>query len=149
VTITNITNGIVNALGSSSVFQQTQGGLTLTESIPETPLIQVYFEELTQSKNSQNDRISFKTTNNPIIRQTGFIFHVDVYAKARANIGEDIAKVSEVADEVMDILDKEERKPFFNTEGIKAFSYTASRVVFQYNRTKYAGIRFILDLTVF
>lgn len=116
----------------------------MTESIPDTPLIQVYFE----SVRTPEEQVK-QTTFGGVVQQTILTINVDVYSSRRANIGEDMARVTIKADEVIRVLQAERVKPFFKLEGIKSFGWRAERVVFEYGKENYMGVRFVLEFMNF
>lgn len=148
VPLRTISEAIAKAIGTSSLFKQAQARTRLTEGIPETPLAQVYFESQDTSANSNTDRRSFGSTAQPPIKQSTVVYHIDIYAAQRNNIGADMAAIEDTVDEVDRILDSETRSPFFGVDGIKSFKYRIERVVFDYASVKYAGARFIITMTV-
>lgn len=147
--ISEMTEGVRLQLETSGAFKQAQANLTLTESIPETPLVQVYFETK-EFLNTMTDRRTFagdRTGERPVKTQNITIY-VDIYAAQRAEIGRDVKAVQDLVDEVDEMLEAQTHRPYFNLEGVKAFTYRAERVTIEVAQNKYAGVRFILTLTV-
>lgn len=124
----------------------TQGHADLTESIAETPTIQVYFDSFLDHGPEGTNRGSFGPAP---IRQRPFTFYVDVLAVERNDIGADMEQVYAMADMVADKLDTVTEAPFFGKPEIKQFSWSAQRVVFEYASKKLVGIRFPLVLWVY
>lgn len=148
--IREILNAIKLQLEGAPAFKQVQANETISEAIPEMALIQVYFERKA-FQNTQTDRNTFggrKATLEPPIRINKITINVDVYARQRSNIGTDMAAVVDAVDEVDEILEAQIHKPFFGLEQLQAFTYSCERVVFEYATVKYAGVRFVLDITV-
>jgi hypothetical protein len=122
---------------------------SMTEGMQDVPAIQCYFEELAQDPSGETDRTTFRGG----VRQTNLTIHLDVYARQRSQLGEDISAVTDIADEVIAVLEAQDTKPYFGVTGLKAFSWTAQRVTFAYGsepgQIQYAGIRFILVFRIF
>lgn len=152
VSFRNVTEAVRNFLDDGT-FKQVQAGQSLTESIPETALIQVYID----AKNMQStatDRLSFggaKRQNADIdqpVRPNRWTVNVDVYCRQRSDIGTDMAAVEDRANYVDELLGTQVNSPFFGLDGIKTFTFRMERVTFDYNKVSYVGVRFILDLTI-
>jgi hypothetical protein len=119
----------------------------LTESV-DPPMAQVYPSPTwTQDPSGNTDRTTFGGG----VRQTLIGFHIDVYARRRSHIAEDMEAVVNISDEIEAIFEEQNTKPYFNEEGIKAFNWTATRVTFQYADPLdlYAGIRYVVNVQVF
>jgi hypothetical protein len=133
ITFTEMTTAVALALESSAAFRQVQAPGTalqpMGEGIAETPTAQVYLEAMNLS-----------------VRQRKVTLHIDVYARQRSNLADDVTAVQELADVVEEVLESQTHKPYFNLD-IEAFHYRLERVVFEYASVKYSGLRFVLDLT--
>jgi len=145
ITITQIVDAIKTTLGAASGVARAQSGTQLTEGIPDTPLLQVYWEAENTSDFSQNDRLTFKAGR----RAAHITIHADVYARQRSHIGEDIAAVQTLAEAVRDVLEAQDTEPYFALAGLKAFKWAAQRVTFTYGAVDYGGIRFTLEVWVY
>ena len=145
LTITQITEGIRDTLAPAEGLKRVESGVTLTESIPDTPLLQVYFQDEETDIASQTDRTTFRGG----VKQAGVTHHADVYVRQRGNIGEDIAACEEMAEAVRTLLASQNTKPYFGLDGLKAFHWRAERVTFEYADVKYSGIRFVITTRVF
>lgn len=146
ITLTQIVEAIRLELDGIASFKQVQGGSTITESIPETPLGQVYVETVQQDVTSQTDQTTFGTSPT---RQTQIIVHVDVYARVRSNIGTDMAAIMTVADAVITELESQPPAKPFSLTGLRAFNWTANRVIFTYANQELVGMRFVLTFRVY
>lgn len=152
VSFKDVTKAIRNFLDDGT-FKQVQAGETLTESIPETAIVQVYLD----AKNMQSTSTDRNTFGGPRklngdalqpVRSNRWTVNVDVYVRQRSDIGADMAAVEDKANYVDELLGGQTNSPFFGLDGIKAFTYRMERVVFDYNKVSYVGVRFILDLTI-
>lgn len=149
--ITDICNAITETLGTATGIARTQSAGAsdpdemLTEGLVDMPLLQVYWQSLgTDGQNPTSDRRTFGAG----VRLTQLEFRADVYAKQRANIGEDMARVLELTEAVITVLEAQNAAPF-GLDSVKAYRWGAERVTFEYAGASYAGIRFTLTLTMF
>ena len=137
-------------LGAASLtVGQDAGQAELTEGIPDTPLFQVY---ATEGDNEPN-------TFSAAVQRHDLTMLADVYVKERANVGEDMRNVYLATDEIIDILQAEQKEstpadPSFGIldgtiNTIKSFSWRWEFVTFPYAGTTYVGIRFTLELMVY
>ena len=65
------------------------------------------------------------------------------------SFGECLEILYPVADAVINRLNQAAKKPFFDLEGIKEYSWSATRALFDYTVLDYVGIRFVIVLWVF
>jgi hypothetical protein len=152
ITFTEMTTAVALALESSAAFRQVQAPGTalqpMGEGIAETPTAQVYLEAMNLSA-TDTDRRTFGGRQHAglrPVRQRKVTLHIDVYARQRSNLADDVTAVQELADVVEEVLESQTHKPYFNLD-IEAFHYRLERVVFEYASVKYSGLRFVLDLT--
>lgn len=125
-------------------------GSDIKETIPETPAVQVYFQTKETVSPGGTDRLTLGgRAAASVIRQTQLVIHVDVYAKQRANIGDEMAKLEALVDVVDAVMELQTGTPYFGIQGVKAYSYRAERVTFEYNKVDYVGVRFFVTLTIF
>lgn len=146
ITIAQINTALTTTLGTAQGMTFTQDADQLTEGMQDLPTLQVYWENLSADARANN---ADRTTFGKGVVVTRLTFHADIYVRQRAHIGEDMAAVLELASAVNDVLEAQTAKPYFGLAGIQAFSYTAERVTFDYGKVSYAGIRFIMTLTVY
>ena len=83
------------------------------------------------------------------VRQKEYTLHADIYANQLKNVGQDNELVVNLADEIEDILEAQDVKPYFGLAGIQAFRWEATRVIFEYDGVRFPGARYILTLRVF
>lgn len=119
----------------------------LREGMQDSPLLQIYPDTITQDPSGDVDRTTFRA----VVRQSLQVWHLDLYARQRSDLGEDMAILLPLVDAVVDVLEQQDTKPYFGLVGIKAFSWTAQRVNFIYGQPEigYVGMRFILTLRMF
>ena len=147
VTIAEICDAITAVVGSVATVTRSQSYDELTEGInsADTPLVQVYWEELAMAPPGSTDRTTFIAGR----RNKQMAFHVDVYGQQRSHVGEDMASMVGVFDDILTALEAQDEKPYFDLEGIKAWSLTARRVNFDYGDAKYTGCRAIITVWVY
>ena len=149
ITLMQVCDAVADTLEHAAGMTRTQSYNELTEGINsgDLPLLQVYFESfLMDQQDGLTDRTSFQAA----VRQVPFLIRADVFATQRGNIGQDISRTTEIADDVLDILQGQDTKPYFGLVGIKAWNlHSAQRVTFEYADAKYPGIRFELMIWVY
>lgn len=144
ITIYDTAEAIRSTLADA--VDRAQANESLTDGMNDLTALQVYFERLETSYGGRTDRVTFGGG----VRRNQWVFTVDVYARQRSHIGEDMAAVANVADAVNDELEAQAGGTLFGLTGIKTFHWTAERVIFVYGdpETRYAGIRYTLTLIV-
>ncbi len=145
ITFTQIVDAIKTTLATATGISEGQSGDTITESIQNLPLVQVYFESEDTSAFSENDRLTFKAG----VRAPHITVYADVYARQRAHIGEDMTAVQTLAEAVRSVLEAQDTKPYFGLSGLQAYRWRSERVTFEYAHVKYAGIRFTIEVWVY
>ncbi len=140
-TLGQIVSAIEGTLSSATGLIRSEDYDELTESIPETPLLQVYPES------GEPDLQTYKR------RIEKIIIHADLYARQRSQIGEDMAKVVTMAEAIFTKLRAQDPitgNQLFGLDGIRKFTWTWTRAVFEYGdpATRYAGVRFIVTIWV-
>ncbi len=147
ISIAQICNAVESTLSTAAGLVRTQSYDELTEGMQDAPTLQVYPESGLQDPMGNADRTTFKAG----VRQTELVVHADLYARQRSNLGEDMAKLVTVLDQLITILEAQDTKPYFGLTGIKAFAWSWSRVIFQYGDPgqSFMGARFILRLRIF
>jgi len=146
ITTAEINTAIATTLGAAASLVRTQDYDELTEGMADTPTLQVYWEEELSDPSGTADRTAFRGG----IRQTDITFHADIYVNQRANIGEDMGRLYTAKDEIDDILQAQDTKPYFGLTGIKALmQWSATRVIFSYGGADYIGIRYFIPIKIF
>ena len=152
ITLAQICDAIETTLAAATTLSttsaRTQSYDELTEGIQDVPLLQVYPESGSQSPPGMTDRHTFGGAGNPV-RQTEFLIHADYYARQRSHIGEDMAALVDGIDAIQNILEAQDKKPYFGLTYLQAFAWTWSRVIFNYGGVDYMGARFVLTVRVF
>jgi hypothetical protein len=139
----------------SGVLQRAQsaGAGEITDDIPETPLMQVYWVGTDPDDQSMTAKSSFgKSTPLPsAIHRTRVDVNVYIYVQQRNHLGQDLQYVLEVADEVYNLLEKQERVPFFGLDGLNHLDWRVEYATLAYGapERRYAGMLFTLNLWVF
>ena len=143
----DIIDSIENTLGAAASLNASQSYDELTEAIMDPPTLQVYPEEGGASEYSETDRITLgRKSDGKKHSVKTYIVNVDLLAKQRANIGEDMKILVDCIDEIEDILDTQEC-PWFDNDNIMSFQWDPwRRVVFAYSNVDYVGARFTLTI---
>lgn len=143
LTFTELVEGIRSTLAEVTEVAQAQGGTTVTDGMNDLPALQVYLDSFEQAHRSGTDRTTFRGG----IRETTIDINVDVYARQRSHIGEDMAAVHSIADAIQAKLEEQDTAPFFGLTELKSFRYRGERVTFVYGDTQisYAGLRIVIS----
>ena len=83
------------------------------------------------------------------VQQSIIAIHSDLYARQRSNLAEDLTETIEMIDSIIDVLQEQEKPPFFGVAAIKAFSWSWRRATHIRAGANYAGARFTLLLRIF
>jgi len=145
--LSDIIDSIEEALSVAASLNASQSYDELTEAIMDPPTLQVYPDEGGASEYSDTDRITLgnRTTSKKHSVKVYTIF-VDLLAKQRANIGEDMKTLVDCIDEIEDILDTQDY-PVFDNDNIISFSWEPwRRVLYTYSNIDYVGARFTLTV---
>ncbi len=147
IPITQLIDAVANTLGVASLLERSDSYDELREGMQDAPVIQVYADAANQDPGGGTDRTTFKAGT----RQTNLVIFVDLYARQRSHIGEDMAAVYNTLDELAEIIESQDTKPYFSDEAIKAFAWSWQRVMFEYGdpKTVFAGARITINLRIF
>lgn len=155
ISIGQIVTAIATTLETATVLVSGTGVVQdanaseLSEGIQDRNTLQVYPEEGRTDTTGNTDRTGFRGG----VRVTEITIHCDYYARQRSHIGEDMKALLDGADSIISVLEAQNTKPYFGLDGIKAFAWTWTRILFEYgqgnNSVKYVGVRFIFKITVF
>lgn len=150
ITLGQICNAIETTLAAATGMNRTESYDEITEGINagDCPLMQVYWESIVIDPSGDTDRTSFSGA----IRHKSIVIHVDIYASQRGNITDDMKRVVDIVDAMLDVFEVQNTKPYFGLTGIQAWHLdSATRTLFSYAGTNiaFAGARFILTITVF
>jgi hypothetical protein len=147
ITMQQLCDAIATTLGTAAGMTRVQSVDELTEGIHrgDTPLMQVYPEEGSCDPSGATDRTTFQGG----VRQKTTLIHVDVYAHTRSHIDEDMKVTIDILDALIEVLEVQNTKPYFNLEGLKAFSWRWKRMTFRYAKTDFMGIRLYLTTWIY
>ncbi len=142
VSIMDMCDAVADALRDSRLLIHVQSYDELTESIPDTPLAQVFWNEHNVDSRSEVDRTTFGAE----VRQSEYTIMIDVYAARISNFAEDMQKVVEVADEIDHIFEAQNSCPPFGLEGCKGFRWSCTRTIVPYSDGEYSVAGFDVTL---
>jgi len=148
ITLAQICNAIQATLSAATGLTYTQSYDDLTEGVQDMPMLQVYWDSLSQDPGALvkgTERTTFKGGT----RQTEIVVLADLYARQRAHIGEDMGALLPLIDAIQNVLEQQDTKPYFSLDGLKAFKWIAQRVIFEYGDKKFMGARFTITVRVF
>jgi len=148
ITLAQICDAIESTLGAATILKRSESYDELSDGLQDLPMLQVYWEATTQSPPGGTDRHTFGGSGAPV-RQSWITIYADYYARQRAHLAEDMKSLVDGADEIQTILEAQDQKPYFNLDGIQAFSWEANRVTFDYAGVMYIAARFIIQVRVF
>jgi len=148
ITIAQICDAIETTLATATTVKRSESYNELVDGIQDQPLLQVYWESTLQSPPGSTDRYSFGGGGNPI-RQSWITIHADYFAEQLAHLGQAMGSLVDGIDAITNVLEGQDQKPYFDLDGIKAFSWEANRVNFEYSGALYVGARFIIQVRVF
>lgn len=151
VTIVQLNDAIATTLDLVTEIAQVQDLDELREGMNTRAVVQVYPETVDFVATNATDRITMGSVAQKPIRQKEFVFHVDVYARQRSHLGQDLAKVFAIVDPIITKLEAQDAKPYFGNQYIQAWHVSGERVSFKYGdaEVSYAGYRFVITLTVY
>ncbi|MCK6581194.1 MAG: hypothetical protein L6Q98_24145 [Anaerolineae bacterium] len=143
VTINAINTAIAETLGATAGVVRVQDAGDLGEGLLDLPAIQVYWQGSITEPGGETDRRTFGAG----VRLTRLTFYADVYARQRSHLGEDMTRTLALA--VQTVLEAQHQPPFFGLAGVRALRWNAERVTFDYGGAAYAGVRFVIETTVY
>lgn len=147
VTLAEVCNGIRTTLGAAAGMQSSASFDELSEGIPamDCPKVEVYPESGSCDPSGRADR----TTFNAGVQQTVITIYADLYARQRSQLDEDVSAYVELTDAIIEVLQAQERPPFFGIAGIKVFSWSWRKATFRRADARFVGARFTLVCRVF
>lgn len=147
VTLTQICDGVETTLSAAVGMKTTATFSELTEGVAslDCPLLEIYPQAGSCDPSGNTDRTSFQAGT----QQTVVTVYLDLYARLRSQLGEDLGEMVTMVDAITDVLQAQERLPFFGVAGIKAFSWNWRKVTHVRAGAKYVGARFTLSLKIF
>ena len=147
VSVGDICDGIETTLSTVAGMQSSTTYSEITEGLAtfDCPRIEVY----PQAGNCDPSGNVERTAVNAGVQQHILTVHVDLYARQRSELGEDMQAYVALVDELIDVLQTQEKPPFFGVEGIKAFSWRWTRAVLIKAQARYVGARFVVVCRIF
>ncbi len=147
VTLTQLCDGIEATLGTAVGMRTTATFDDLTEGVSSLncPLLEIYPEAGVCDPSGRTDRTTFQAG----VQLSVITIHADLYARQRSELGEDMGKTVTMIDSIINVLQEQEKPPFFDVEGLKAFSWSWRRAVHFRAGGNYVGARFTLLLRMF
>lgn len=148
ITLAQICDAVADTIAEATTLTHVHSYDELKEGMPDTPTVEVYPQSINQDPSTAGtDRTSFQAG----VRQTDVTIHADLYAARRSHLGENMATLLPLVDAVVTRLEAQNTKPYFGLVGLKAFTWSGERVVFERSepREQYAGWRFIIRFRVF
>ncbi len=145
VNTTAINTAITDTLSGASGLSFTQDFDELAEGMVDTPLLQVYWAETQSDVEQESDRTTFGKG----VAQARIVFHADLYATQRVDIGDDMSILLPLVDAIHNQLDSQV-KPLFGLATIKTLErWSSSMVIFSYADFEFVGARFVISVRVF
>lgn len=147
VYLSAILQGVRRTFENQGVMAMVQTLDSLTEGIPDLPLMSIYPEsKSTDSRSGSTNRSSFGGG----VKQSETTIQVYVHAAMRSNIDEDFTRLVDVVDAVDTVLD-EQNEDIFGINGVKSFKWDWNRAIIEYGEPsqKYVGALYTLVFTVF
>ena len=147
LTLAQICDAIESTLGAATGMKTAQSYDELTESVgsADTPLLQVYPDNGDCDASGSTDRTTFQGGK----RQKYVMIHADLFARQRSHLAEDMEVTVDMIDALIDILEQQDTKPYFDQDGIKAFSWRWERVTFPDAGVDLAGARFYIAVWIY
>lgn len=145
VTLKQLCDAIADAIETNvSEVQEVQRPDELSEGINSERLVQVYPVSWNQDSTGNIHQQTFGGRT----RNQETIIHVDVYARQRASLADDMALTILLADALNNFFETQV-KPYFAFEYIRAYAWRGERLQFEYGQALYVGVRYTLTLFTF
>lgn len=147
ITLAQVCDAIESTLGAAAGMETTQSYDELTEGIgsADTPLLQVFPDSGDCDPSGNTDRTTFQGGK----RQKHIMIHADVFARQRSHLAEDMEVSVDMIDALIDVLEQQDTKPYFDRVGIQAFSWRWERVMFSHAGVDFAGVRFYIAVWIY
>lgn len=147
ITLMQVCDGIEVILSAALGVQSSTSFDELTEGVPamDCPRVEVYPDAGVCDPSGTTDRLTF----NACTQMTVITIFADLYARQRSQLGEDMKATTEMIDSIIDVLQTQERPPFFGLKGIKAFSWRWKRSTFRRADARFVGARFTILCKIF
>ena len=147
ILITDMCTGIKSVVELATGVERAYDYNEMPEAVnnADTPALVVYFQALEEDPTNQTSGSSFSHK----IRQRNWVFHVDVLAAQRNHLNENNEVMCKMTDAIIDVLETQDRRPYFGVNGAEQFKFTAERVVINLGAVDFYGIRFIITVRSF
>lgn len=147
VTLAEICDGVEAELSAALGMQSSTSFEGMTEGIPamDCPRIEVYPEAGRSDPSGSTDRTTFTAC----VQQVMVTIHADLYARQRSQLGEDAAAYVGLTDAIIDVLQSQQKPPFFGVAGIKAFNWGWRKAMFRRADAWFVGARFTINCKVY
>jgi len=109
------------------------------------PRIEVFPDAGVCDPSGTTDRLTFSAC----MQMSVVTIFADLYARQRSQLGEDMKETTEMIDSLIDVLQTQERPPFFGIKGIKAFSWRWKRFTFRRAGARFVGARFTISCKIY
>lgn len=146
ISIAQICDAIEQTLDDAVGIERSQSydEVRETPQSGDTPLLQVYPQSGTCDPSGGADRTSFQAA----VRQRHYVIHVDLYARQRSHIRDDMKKATEMIEAIEDILEAQDTGSAFGLTGIKGYNWRWERVIFETGNISFMGARFFIMVKV-
>jgi hypothetical protein len=146
VTLAELTDAVADTLADAASLGSTQSYNEITEGAVDLPSLQVFplsFAE--DSSGGETDRKTFQAG----VRVKDIGIRINVFAAIRQNLAENMTAYVTLMDELIDIIEAQDTKPYFGLEGIKSFRWNFEHVIFEHGAMKIVGAQLDIVLGVF
>ena len=147
VKISEICDGIATTLSVATGVKSWTLYNEVSEGIPnlDCPRLEVHPDSGTTDPTGGTDRSTFGAG----VQLMAASILVDLYVCQRSQMQDDMKDAVDLIDAISDVLETEERPPFFGEAGIKAYSWNFRRVTFVRSGALYMGARFTINCRIF
>ena len=145
ISLVQLCDAVASTLGAAVGINSEQSFDELTSGMNTLPALQVYPDSCTSTARGETDRQTFGKGR----YERRYTLFVDLYARQRSQLAEDMAKLVTLIDAVETVLDAQKANIFgLSTGSNVAFSWSWQRSIFDYAGPLYAGARFTLVFTI-
>ena len=150
ITIVQMNSAIHDEFANNlTTIDYTQDYDNLGEGLANTPLLQVYWNSLSSvSEGSATDRRTFGGGAKPI-RTKRYVFRADLYCDPRGMLDANFIQMLPIVDEINNLLEAQDTKPYFGLDGIQSYTFSCERGVITYAQTDYPVVQWTIELYVF
>lgn len=147
VSLMAVLDGVADTLAMTTGVVTMKSYDELTEGVDpfDCPRLHVFPQAGVCDPSGNTDRTTFSSG----VQQVELTIFVDLFARQRSELQEDMMVTVEMVDSLMNYLQTLERPPFFGVEGIKSFSWRWQRDTFKFAKSYYMGARFTLIIKCF